>query len=68
MVTMYETKKFLLRPQGLSRDQRTNVWKVTCKKCKKLFTPVTTMFSSQMIECKCGETEEVNYNKLTNNE
>ena len=36
---------------GLSRDQRTQRWRVVCPKCGHLFEPRTTMLSWQDISC-----------------
>ena len=60
-------RKFKYRAIDSSRDERTNVWQVTCIKCNKVFSPPTTMLAKQVIVCpnvKCNETEEVNYNEL----
>lgn len=49
---------------GASRDLRTNVWKVTCLKCKKSYNPQTTLFSFQDLSCeKCSQTDRINYNQ-----
>jgi hypothetical protein len=37
---------------GVSRDLRTNRWRVTCPKCEKAFEPVTTMLSTQTFHCE----------------
>ncbi len=56
-----KTTYFTIRHGGNSRDLRTNVWKFTCK-CGHYFTPRTTMFNIQEVECpKCGVIETVNY-------
>lgn len=60
-----ETDKFIVSYAGVSRDWRTNVWNVKCKKCQKTFTPFTTIMAVQEIICdKCGTSEYVNYNTL----
>ncbi|MFA5071179.1 MAG: hypothetical protein WC511_02300 [Candidatus Pacearchaeota archaeon] len=39
---------------GLSWDQRTNVWAITCPHCDEVFKPSTTMRRSQSFSCpKC---------------
>jgi hypothetical protein len=48
---MYETKNFRLRPISLSRDLRTNVWSIQCKKCGRWFSPPTTMLAVQLGQC-----------------
>lgn len=63
-----KTEKFEIRFDGLSNDQRTNVWRITCLKCGKTHKPPTTMFAEQKINCptkKCLESEVVNYNEIT---
>ncbi len=57
------SEKFDTRVIGTSRDYRTNRWSVTCKKCNKTTDPETTMLSTQVVECKCGETELINWNE-----
>lgn len=65
-----ETNKFKnINPVGLSRDLRTNRWKITCKSCNKTFEPATTMLAKQVVECpKCFNTETINYNKYKQNQ
>lgn len=61
------TEHFVVRLQGLSHDQRTNLWSVTCRHCGKTHTPKTTMLAWQTIECpgkKCETSEVINYNDL----
>lgn len=50
---------------GLSRDYRTQRWRVTCPKCGEQFEPQTTMQSMQSIDCpkaKCHSVMIANYN------
>jgi DNA-directed RNA polymerase subunit RPC12/RpoP len=62
---MMETFNFEIRYKGISRDLRTNEWEFKCKKCKKYFSPVSTVFATQQVECpKCGIMETINYNEL----
>ena len=64
------TKHFIVRLAGLSYDQRTNRWSVTCRHCGVTHTPPTTMLAWQTLECPgtrrkdCGILESVNYNEL----
>ena len=48
---------------GLSRDRRTNRWRLTCSKCGKKWRPLTTMFAVKVETCpKCEHEEVVDYN------
>lgn len=50
---------------GLSSDQRTNRWRVTCPACGNVFEPQTTMSRYQGMICpkaKCGREMRVDYN------
>lgn len=58
---------FVVTLVGLSHDQRTNRWSVTCRHCGATHTPPTTMLAWQTLECpkrRCEATEVVNYNEL----
>jgi predicted RNA-binding Zn-ribbon protein involved in translation (DUF1610 family) len=47
---------------GLSADQRTNRWRITCD-CGNQFEPSTTMKALQLVTCpKCGKEEIQDYN------
>ena len=59
-----ETNCFNFYVNGTSSDERTNKWRVNCKKCNQWFEPSTTMLAVQTIKCKCGIEETINYNKL----
>lgn len=53
-----------LKFQGLSRDQRTNVWHVICPSCGYTNKPHTTMCSTQVFECnKCHKDIFCDYNE-----
>ncbi len=53
---------FTRRYLGPSRDGRTNRWKVICP-CGTAFTPLTTMFRHQHVQCpKCRQEGWVDYN------
>ena len=50
------------RTIGLSRDQRTQRWQVSCV-CGHLFEPITTMFATQRITCpSCSKELVCDYN------
>ena len=59
-----ESEKFRFYLNGNSDDDRTNRWRVNCKKCNNWFEPPTTMLAVQTVFCRCGTKENVNYNKL----
>lgn len=53
---------------GSSRDQRANVWMVTCPACGKQWKPLTTMLATQGLDCparKCGARMVADYNAET---
>ena len=57
------TKHFKVSYLGMSRDYRTNRWRLECNNCKKQFEPETTILAKQTAEClKCQTTEVINYN------
>jgi phage terminase large subunit GpA-like protein len=50
---------------GLSRDNRTQRWLVTCPRCGHVFEPQTTRLSWQDMDCpktKCGARMMADYN------
>lgn len=52
------------RYAGHSSDRRANRWEVDCGKCKKPFSPPTTMLSRQDFDCpRCGALHTANWNQ-----
>lgn len=52
---------------GLSSDQRTNRWRITCAfdNCAHEFEPVTTLRSHQTMDCpRCSGVLCVDYNEI----
>ncbi|MBB5143912.1 hypothetical protein HNQ38_002012 [Desulfovibrio intestinalis] len=50
---------------GLSRDGRTNRWKIICA-CSAEILPPTTICATQQVECnKCGAIISADYNAQT---
>lgn len=50
---------------GLSKDGRTNRWKILCKCGHEMF-PQTTIRATQQVECnKCGAIISADYNAQT---
>jgi len=57
-----------IRFLGLSRDERTNRWKVPCPKCGKEFIPPTTMLNFDDQECpwaRCAARIHIDYTAET---
>lgn len=57
--------KTIPRVIGLSSDNRTQRWLITCPKCGNEFTPQTTLLAQQEMDCskaKCGARLFADYN------